>query len=536
MSNLRHPKTAERQLPKRNAPDVDHAHPQSAGQVDVLALQRVVGNHAVNSLLQSGTHDSRTAGTHTSPVVDAVLKNSTGQPLEPTTRAFMESRFNHDFSQVRLHTGTAAAKASQALSANAFTVGRNVVFNRPYDPNSNTGRSVLAHELAHVIQQEGAPRDAGEIRPAGDEYEQAADVAAQAVAQGQTTMVRSNTGVTGPQLQQTESKAKSQEELEARLRQAYISLAAQHVAGINEALTSGYIWWFEEEFFTGKTEGEVNTLEQRNETLRKLARYLQEFIEAIKAGERYWTLRQRWLDSSSMSPQFEEVEKSSLSLAFSEFLEEKHGISYKDKLPYFEHSAATLSSYVFFGPTRTPILPPSEPSGVGSVKPQSTEKRQAKPPSSSTSESATSKKKPPVKKSEVKEQVAPPKKAKAAPNEIAAPAQESMSPVPDTKPIPELEQPGKTVDIPLDLEHGYWFVELLDPEAHPETVSRLLTADDARYYPGTKQGKIIKNPPYRFPLEREGSGDRRFYYVYNGKKVYLPNLLTRRPGAAQPPD
>lgn len=88
------------------------------------------------------------------PIVYEVLQ-SPGQPLEGDTRDFMESRFGHDFSQVQVHTNVKAAESAQAVNALAYTAGRNVVFGaEQYKPQTIIGKQLLAHELAHVIQQE----------------------------------------------------------------------------------------------------------------------------------------------------------------------------------------------------------------------------------------------------------------------------------------------------------------------------------------------------------------------------------------------
>src|SRR5262245_25683758 len=87
------------------------------------------------------------------PIVHNVLASS-GQPLDPETRASMESRFGHDFSRVRVHTGGQAAESAQAVNALAYTVGRNVVFGAgQYAPATDEGQRLLAHELTHVVQQ-----------------------------------------------------------------------------------------------------------------------------------------------------------------------------------------------------------------------------------------------------------------------------------------------------------------------------------------------------------------------------------------------
>ena len=77
-----------------------------------------------------------------------------GQPLDPETRAFMEPRFGFNFGHVRVHTDAAAANAAQAVNAKAYTLGSDIVFGPGrYQPGTSDGRQLLAHELAHVVQQ-----------------------------------------------------------------------------------------------------------------------------------------------------------------------------------------------------------------------------------------------------------------------------------------------------------------------------------------------------------------------------------------------
>jgi hypothetical protein len=83
--------------------------------------------------------------------------HSPGQPLEATTRQFMEHRFGHDFSRVRIHADSEAAESARSVGALAYTVGRDVVFGAGrYQPRSFAGRQLIAHELAHVVQQNGS--------------------------------------------------------------------------------------------------------------------------------------------------------------------------------------------------------------------------------------------------------------------------------------------------------------------------------------------------------------------------------------------
>jgi hypothetical protein len=75
-----------------------------------------------------------------------------GQPLTESERSFFEPRFGYDFSKVRVHTD---AKAVRSVNAHAFTLSHNIIFGSgQYQPETNEGRQLLAHELTHVIQQE----------------------------------------------------------------------------------------------------------------------------------------------------------------------------------------------------------------------------------------------------------------------------------------------------------------------------------------------------------------------------------------------
>ncbi len=105
---------------------------------------------------------SRAKGDHSTVFIAQNALRSPGRPLDPSTRRFMEARFGHDFSRVRVHADGKAAVSAQAVNARAFTVGRDVVFGPgEYAPGSQEGQRLLAHELAHVVQQDrsgaGAP-------------------------------------------------------------------------------------------------------------------------------------------------------------------------------------------------------------------------------------------------------------------------------------------------------------------------------------------------------------------------------------------
>ena len=99
-----------------------------------------------------------------------------GQPLCKSIRAFFEMQFGYDLSTVRLHTDARAAEAARVLKARAFTVGHDLILGQgQYAPETSAGRRLLAHELAHVLQQNSpvafspprVQRQAEEVAPAG---------------------------------------------------------------------------------------------------------------------------------------------------------------------------------------------------------------------------------------------------------------------------------------------------------------------------------------------------------------------------------
>ena len=90
-------------------------------------------------------------------VVAAVSQG--GLPLAADLRSYFEPRFGHDFSRVRVHDNAAAGAAAQSINARAFTLGRDIAFAPgEYAPGTAQGRRLLAHELAHVVQQQARPQ------------------------------------------------------------------------------------------------------------------------------------------------------------------------------------------------------------------------------------------------------------------------------------------------------------------------------------------------------------------------------------------
>ncbi len=119
------------------------------------------------------------------PIVNDIL-GSAGQPLSHSTQDFMESRFGHDFSRVRVHTDSKAGESARAVNALAYTVGQHVVFGGgQFAPGTRTGDHLLAHELSHVVQQQnGTGLQPYSISSPNDPGEREADSAADQIAAG----------------------------------------------------------------------------------------------------------------------------------------------------------------------------------------------------------------------------------------------------------------------------------------------------------------------------------------------------------------
>lgn len=123
--------------------------PDVLGRAGMIGLQRAAGNAAAAGMMQDEER---------SPVHDVI--SGSGSPLDDGVRASMEARMGQDFGDVRVHTGDAADASARSVSAHAYTVGSNIVFQRgAYDPGSSQGQTLLAHELTHVVQQRTGPVD-----------------------------------------------------------------------------------------------------------------------------------------------------------------------------------------------------------------------------------------------------------------------------------------------------------------------------------------------------------------------------------------
>src|SRR4051794_22968554 len=176
--------TAQRVLPQ--AP----LQPSGYAPSGLLHLQHAVGNQAVQRLLRhrggdqqvgnsaggprDRVHDVETAALTAAevPAVGREGRGTPGRPLDAAVRGVMEFRLGQDFGDVRVHTDTKAGAAARSIGARAFTGGDDIVFAAgQYSPHTAIGQNLLAHELAHVVQQRASVAEGGsptfDSRPQG---------------------------------------------------------------------------------------------------------------------------------------------------------------------------------------------------------------------------------------------------------------------------------------------------------------------------------------------------------------------------------
>lgn len=178
---------ADRQMAQREGADeeeiqtkrIDRQLAQRAGaeeeEVQMKAADRTTAEPEVGP--EGGVIGSDLAG-------QIQARRGQGAPLDAGTRATMEAGFGANFGGVRVHTDGESDSLNQRLSAKAFTTGSDVFFSRgAYQPDSSEGRTLLSHELAHVVQQRSmAPSGPMRVSAAGDAHEQQADAAAAHIA------------------------------------------------------------------------------------------------------------------------------------------------------------------------------------------------------------------------------------------------------------------------------------------------------------------------------------------------------------------
>lgn len=155
--------------------------PSRARPEDILALQRRFGNQAVQRVLDATVQRQAVADEQGQLRQDIAteIRNASqgGQPLPATVRESMGQQLGHDFSDVRIHTGSQADTLNRQLQARAFTLGNSIFFSQgAFDAQTARGRHTLAHELTHVVQQAGGSKGGPlKLGKPDDGYEKEAD-------------------------------------------------------------------------------------------------------------------------------------------------------------------------------------------------------------------------------------------------------------------------------------------------------------------------------------------------------------------------
>jgi uncharacterized protein DUF4157 len=178
-ANARRHANAAKPADSSSSADIGHAlaKPAQASVQTMLEVQRLAGNAGVSKLLQREDD----GGEARSPVLDVVGQGG-GSPLSGDLKNEMEGRLGGDFSDVKVHTDDKATQSAQAVQANAYTVGNDVVVRSDrWSPSSDEGKKTIAHELTHVMQQRAGPVDGTNtgdgisVSHPSDRFEQAAE-------------------------------------------------------------------------------------------------------------------------------------------------------------------------------------------------------------------------------------------------------------------------------------------------------------------------------------------------------------------------
>lgn len=165
---------------------VEQAPPQLAGapEAAVERLASSVGNQAFGVLARDGSGILPDGTAHPDVAAAIARRRGGGAPLNESLRGKYEPALGDSFGDVRIHTGPEADSLARSVSARAFTTGTDVYFAQgEYRPSSSDGGHLLGHELAHVVQQRGAPTT-GPLRVSqpGEPLERDADAASRDLA------------------------------------------------------------------------------------------------------------------------------------------------------------------------------------------------------------------------------------------------------------------------------------------------------------------------------------------------------------------
>lgn len=142
--------------------DISEPHDHLEVEAEQAAQQVIHGhyptiNHTTPAIQREKANTITPGASPAAPSAVHSVVQSAGTPLDSKSRSFMEARFGRDFSGVRIHSGADAHQAAEQVQANAFTYGPHIAFAAgQFQPGTMTGNRLLAHELAHVVQQQAA--------------------------------------------------------------------------------------------------------------------------------------------------------------------------------------------------------------------------------------------------------------------------------------------------------------------------------------------------------------------------------------------
>lgn len=258
---------------------MDHLEPQPVHRTERRGERAADGDRDHGQEVRRDRSGGEPTSETAPPIVSDVLR-SAGQPIDPSTRHFMESQFARDFGHVRLHTSAKAARSARAIGARAYTVGPDIVFGRgEHDPATVGGQRLLAHELAHVIQQSTATMsDANlSVQPSDDAFEREADAAAASIAEGRQTQVQRRTDhprIAREQTRTRETTVTDREDRQVRVTQIVTAGECNSVPVSPGGVTGGVRGqeaFFEATFCRGRTAGEASGSADFSDVLTSVA-------------------------------------------------------------------------------------------------------------------------------------------------------------------------------------------------------------------------------------------------------------------------
>lgn len=189
------------------APDRETLEP---GRSSRSALMRKPDHAIASGLVQRAARDANGVADGADQAVSAA-SSSSGAPLPETLMRKFEGSLGADLGGVRVHTGEASATANDAVGAKAYTMGNDIHFGAgQYDPSSVAGEHLLAHEVAHTVQQSGSAQRMQfklAVSSPGDHLEHEADTAASAMVSGTSTSVTGASGLNRSVIQREEKPA-----------------------------------------------------------------------------------------------------------------------------------------------------------------------------------------------------------------------------------------------------------------------------------------------------------------------------------------